>query len=365
MKNGLIYLHGKNGSADEAEHYRPLFPDWDVAGFDYRSATPWEAQAEFPAFFDRFRAAHEKVFLAANSIGAYFAMCALEGRDIAKAFFVSPIADMERLILDMLGWAGETEEQLREQRVIETAFGETLSWDYLCWVREHPVRWSVPTAILYGRQDQLQAPETIRAFSERISASLTVLEDGEHWFHTPAQMAFLDRWIQRECLLGSRILVLGCPGSGKSSFAKKLQTCTGLPLTHLDNIWWRPDRTHISREAFDRELETIMCGPCWILDGNYSRTYETRIRACDTVIFLDYDKETCMQGITERVGKPRDDMPWVEDALDPELVQLVQDYETENRPRVYALLAQYPEKRAIIFRTRQQAEDWLAEIRKE
>ena len=107
-----------------------------------------------------------------------------------------------------------------------------------------------------------------------------------------------------------RILVLGCPGSGKSTFARQIRNQTGLPLIHLDDLWWRPDRTHISREDFDRKLETLLASEQWIIDGNYRRTYAVRIRACDTVVFLDYDEETCLRGITERVGKKREDMPW-------------------------------------------------------
>lgn len=162
--------------------------------------------------------------------------------------------------------------------------------------------------------------------------------------------------------LGNRILVLGCPGSGKSTFARRLHDCTGLPLIHLDNIWWREDRSHISRAEFDRQLEALLQGARWILDGNYSRTYETRVRACDTVIFLDYSAEVCMSGLTHRIGQSRPDMPWVEQRLDPELVELVRKYPSDNRPLVYALLERYPEKRALVFQTRAQAEKWLATL---
>lgn len=195
MTKGMIYIHGKGGSSAEAAHYSPLFPEYDVAGFDYRSKTPWEAMEEFPLFLDSFRAGHGTVDIIANSIGAFFAMHALDGRKLGRAYFISPIANMERLIGDMMRWAGVSETELRERGEIETAFGETLSWDYLCWVRSHPVRWRTPTRILYGSRDTLQSPDTIRAFAERTGAELTVMEGGEHWFHTSAQMAFLDSWI--------------------------------------------------------------------------------------------------------------------------------------------------------------------------
>ena len=162
--------------------------------------------------------------------------------------------------------------------------------------------------------------------------------------------------------IGNRILILGCPGSGKSTLARALAARTGLPLVHLDNIWWRADGTHISREAFDRALGELLRGEQWILDGNYSRTIEVRLRACDAIIFLDYPEEVCMAGITARVGQPRPDMPWAERSLDPELVALVRNYARDDRPQVLALLQKYPEKRSLIFTSREEAARWLSEL---
>ena len=161
--------------------------------------------------------------------------------------------------------------------------------------------------------------------------------------------------------IGNRIVILGCPGSGKSTFAKRLHAYTGLPLIHLDRVWWKEDRTHISREEFDRRLESLLQGDAWILDGNYNRTNELRIQACDTVFFLDFPEDVCMQGIVNRVGQRRSDIPFVEEQLDPELVKLVQNYRTDNRPRVYSLLKKYPETHAIIFKSREQLDRWASE----
>lgn len=193
----VIYVHGKGGSADEAEHYKPLFPGSEVVGFDYRSQTPWEAREEFPPYFARRRANRGTLTLIANSIGAFFSMSALTSQHVDHALFISPVVDMERLIGDMMARANVTEEELRVRREIPTGFGETLSWDWLCDVRRHPLQWSVPTRILYGEHDNLTSFGTMSAFAVRIGALLTVMPGGEHWFHTPEQMRFLDRWVEK------------------------------------------------------------------------------------------------------------------------------------------------------------------------
>ena len=196
MKHMVVYVHGKGGSADEAEHYGPLFPGCKVVGFDYRAQTPWEARGEFPRYFDSLRADCGSLTLIANSIGAFLSMSALSPRQFDRALFISPVVDMEKLIADMMVWANVTEDELRARGEIPTEFGETLSWDWLCDVRRHPIRWTVPTRILYGERDSLTSLETMSAFAARTGASLTVMPGGEHWFHTPEQMAFLDRWIR-------------------------------------------------------------------------------------------------------------------------------------------------------------------------
>ena len=163
-------------------------------------------------------------------------------------------------------------------------------------------------------------------------------------------------------VLGQKIIILGCSGSGKSTFARALAAKTGLPLIHLDNVWWRADGTHISREDFDRTLSELLRGEKWIMDGDYSRTYEVRVRAADTVIFLDYPEEVCMAGIIARVGQKRPDIPWTESTLDPELVALVQNYRRDDRPVLLSLLQKYPDKQALIFTSRDQAARWLSEL---
>lgn len=197
MKRLVIYIHGKGGNAEEVDHYRPLFADSDVMGFDYKSQNPWDAKNEFSRFFDLHSKGYDSVILIANSIGAYFSVGALAGKKIDKAMLISPVVNMEKLICNMMTWSNVTEEELCSRKEITTDFGETLSWEYLCYVRKHPVEWSIPTCILYGEKDNLISIETVSEFAEKIGATLTVMKGGEHWFHTDEQMEFLDDWIKK------------------------------------------------------------------------------------------------------------------------------------------------------------------------
>ena len=197
MKKLVIYIHGKGGNADEAYHYKPLFPDYNVIGFDYKSETPWVAKQEFSAYFDSVAANYDEVVLIANSIGAFFSMNALGEKRIKQAHFISPMVNLEKLICNMMQWANVSEDELREKGEIATNFGETLSWKYLCYVRENPIQWNIPTHILYGSNDNLTDLETMQGFAQKVGASLTIMQGGEHWFHTDEQMDFLDRWIEK------------------------------------------------------------------------------------------------------------------------------------------------------------------------
>lgn len=189
----VIYIHGMGGDAAEAEHFAPLFPGYDVIGFDYLSQTPWEAKEEFPAYLKTKLNACKPIILAANSIGAYFSMQAGLDRFIQKAYFISPVVDMESIILGMMRERGVTEAELSEKGTI----GD-LSWEYLAWVRANPVKWSAPTEILCGGRDHLTPERTMRAFAKEHGDGLSVMAGGEHWFHTEAQMRFLDEWIKNK-----------------------------------------------------------------------------------------------------------------------------------------------------------------------
>ena len=198
MNNAVIYVHGKGGSADEANHYKKLFNDnYEVIGFDYKVELPWQAKEEFQHYFDFIAPKYSEILLIANSIGAYFSLISLSEKQITKTLLISPIVDMENLILTMMKKAKVSEEELRAKKIISTSFGEPLSWEYLSFVRNNPIAWNIPTGILYGKKDDITSLETITNFAHIINASLTVFDRGEHWFHTEAQMNFLDTWVKR------------------------------------------------------------------------------------------------------------------------------------------------------------------------
>lgn len=158
-----------------------------------------------------------------------------------------------------------------------------------------------------------------------------------------------------------KVIVIGCPGSGKSVFSAALSQKTGLPLCHLDMLYWNPDRTTVTREVFDDRLKSILDNDKWIIDGNYGRTMEIRMMAADTVFFLDYPTEVCIEGIYERRGKARPDIPWIEpeDEVDEEFLRSVKEYRDKSRPKVIELLEKYSYKSIIIFRDRIEADLYL------
>ena len=157
-----------------------------------------------------------------------------------------------------------------------------------------------------------------------------------------------------------KVIVIGCPGAGKSTFARKLRDATNLPLYYLDMLWHKEDKTNISREEFDTKLNDIIKKDNWIIDGNYLRTLEMRLKECDTVFLLDYPLEVCLDGAKSRIGKKREDMPWVESELDEEFKQFIEDFSKEQLPQVYELIEKYSENRKIIvFKSRAEEEEYI------
>ena len=156
-----------------------------------------------------------------------------------------------------------------------------------------------------------------------------------------------------------RILVIGCPGAGKSTFARRLRDETGLPLYHLDMIWHRPDKTNIGREEFDLRLSEIFEKDEWIIDVNYDRTLEMRFERCDTVFLFDLPTEVCLRGAESRIGKKREDMPWVEEEFDGEFRQWIVDFSKRALPHIYELTDKYKDKNIIIFRSHVEVDTYI------
>ena len=203
----FLFVHGKGGNKEEALLLSEIACErgWDVVGIDLpgwgaRTAeaarfVPWEAAPELRTVYEELKRRYNEVALYANSIGAYFSLLALGDKALARALFVSPVTDMERLIRRMMGWAAVTAAQLEKEGEIPTAFGETLSWRYLQYAQAHPItNWNTPTAVLYAGRDGLTGRGTVDRFVRRFGCELTVMEDGEHWFHTPEQLEVLTRW---------------------------------------------------------------------------------------------------------------------------------------------------------------------------
>jgi len=162
-----------------------------------------------------------------------------------------------------------------------------------------------------------------------------------------------------------RAIIIGCPGSGKSTFARALQQQTSLPLYHLDRIYWNEDRTTVSQEVFLERLNELLQKEQWIIDGNYGSTMEQRMEACDTVFFLDYPVEVCLAGVAARKGQSRPDMPWVEpvdEELDEEFLSLIRRFEQDSRPQILELLEKSENKNIVVFHSREEAQAYLAPI---
>lgn len=160
-----------------------------------------------------------------------------------------------------------------------------------------------------------------------------------------------------------RIIVIGCPGSGKSTFSKALHEIIGVPLFHLDMLKWNADKTTVDREVFLDRLNEVLIKNEWIIDGNYGSTMELRLQNCDTVFFLDYQLEVCLDGVRSRKGKPRFDMPWIETEEDPEFIAFIKDFRTSIRPYIIELLNKYSDKKLYTFANRNDADEFLIKLK--
>lgn len=190
-ERAVIYIHGKGGNASQSRNYAHLFPDSDVIGIEYSASTPWDAESEFPRLFDKASRGYSSVDLIAVSIGAFLAVNSLGKKRIRKAFLISPVLDMEGLIMHMMETDGITESELREKGEIASSYGETLSWKYLCYVREKEREWGIPTTIIRGDGDLMAPEDGIMAFASKHSASVITIHSG-HYIHTKEELEAMD-----------------------------------------------------------------------------------------------------------------------------------------------------------------------------
>lgn len=162
-----------------------------------------------------------------------------------------------------------------------------------------------------------------------------------------------------------RILVIGCPGAGKTYFSKKLKEIMGLPVVHMDNLYWNEDKTSISFDELNKKLLPYLQNEEWIVDGNYHDTLKLRLEYATDVFFLKMPREQCIEGILERIDQPRDDIPWVETKKDAvELIEWTIDYEARTKADEEALLKEYPNVKVHIIKNRDDADKYLEKLKK-
>lgn len=203
-----IFVHGKMSSKEEAEGFAGKAEQrgYQVLSFDLPEhgerkdedypCMVWNGVHDLGVAGNYAQANWKNIYLFGSSLGAYFSLLAYKDMLIMKALFLSPVLDMVRLIQNMMKWFDVSEQELMEKGEIPTPMGETLYWDYYCYAKEHPVdRWDIPTAILYGSEDNLTEREVAEDFAERFKCNLTVLEGSEHWFHTEWQLNAFDKWL--------------------------------------------------------------------------------------------------------------------------------------------------------------------------
>lgn len=205
-----LFIHGQGGNKEEAESFAEIVSQkgWQVLSIDLPEHGerkneadrfyPWIIVPELLSVWNYMDSQWKRIALRANSIGAWYSMLAFQDKHIVKSLFVSPILDMEHLISNMMKWAGVTKEELEAKKIIPTTFGQTLSWEYYLYAKEHPItKWNSETKLLYGSNDNLTERYVIDEFVRRFCCDLTVMENAEHWFHTDEQLAVLNDWVKR------------------------------------------------------------------------------------------------------------------------------------------------------------------------
>jgi len=205
-----IYVHGKHSCKEEAQGFAEIAErkGFQVLSFDLPEhggrinenypCMVWNGVHDLDIIGNHVQQNWSDICLYGNSLGAYFSLLAYKDFPLRKCLFLSPILDMERLIQNMMKWSNISEQELKEKQEITTPMGETIYWDYYCYVKDNPIaKWNVPTSILYGSEDNLTERGIVERFTEHFNCDLTVLEGSEHWFNSERQMAFLEKWLHK------------------------------------------------------------------------------------------------------------------------------------------------------------------------
>lgn len=197
-KGVVIYIHGLYGSSIEAKDYSYLNKKYDVVGLDYQDDDPWKLKDTIRNEFIKLTKDYKEVVIIANSIGAFYAYEYLSDFNIRQAFFISPIADMHKIVFGMMMDNDISDETLKERKEIKLENGQTLSYEFYQHVSNYQDNWAVPTEILYGEKDEVVYIENIADFlAAHPNARLTIKKGAEHYFHTEEEKEFIKNWILR------------------------------------------------------------------------------------------------------------------------------------------------------------------------
>ena len=190
----IIYIHGLYGSSGEADFYSFCSNKYDVIGLDYKDGNPWEVKDQIAQEFAEISKKYKNVYVIANSIGAFYTFMYLSDFSIKKAFFISPLVNMKEVIEGMMEQYKISLETLKNKKIINLNNGQALSYDFYQSL-ENKDMWNVKTHILYGEKDKLVNQKSIFNFVSNHNCSLTIMKNGEHYFHTPGQLKFIKKWI--------------------------------------------------------------------------------------------------------------------------------------------------------------------------
>lgn len=166
-------------------------------------------------------------------------------------------------------------------------------------------------------------------------------------------------------ILAKRIMVIGCGGAGKSTFARKLASVLDLPVLHLDAFYWRPGWIEPPPAEWEETVRNLASREAWVMDGNYGGTMDLRLARAEVVVFMDFSRTACLWGVVKRrfrfAGRSRPDMaPGCPERLDRRFVKYIWNYRKTRRPGVLRKLRGLPEgKRAFVLRSRREAEEFL------